>query len=538
MRPALLREPDRGREHLLADRPELQRHEDALVGALLERVEVADCGQRRGRARGSLARRGARARRSTSPASSQIGPADARASCVTSASDPDANVSGAPTSASSGTGVPRPAHLRAAPGTGARGSGSVKRSRTTATCAAVNASSTPKLKRLARKRDRRRPRTKRRPGTPRRRPRRDDRDGRDQRPPVQPREGARAACRAGRASRRAGRRRRSTSSRRPTRTKAPSARRRRAATSTRAPGRSASSAVGDPHERRADPFVPERRSPAVGSSGSGRTGTPRCRRRRSRRRRRRPRRSRRRGCAAASCRARGSRPRGSRPSRARCRRASRAAARRRARSTWRLARVARRAEPVAREQEDAAEHDQQHCVANAKPAIHDREPVQTGPADEPHRRRSRGSRRRPTTLSQGLSREPVPADRVAEVVRREQRGERDHDQVVEEEHPAGQEPGLVVERAPDEESPRRPVSGIAAVPSAYESGDERKSSPTASSTHGRQAERVQRDDAEREVERGARSRRTRPRPAKGRRGRAGVRAACVPWLGRRLDSTR
>jgi hypothetical protein len=61
--------------------------------------------------------------------------------------------------------------------------------------------------------------------------------------------------------------------------------------------------------------------------------------------------------------------------------------------------------------------------------------------------------------------DPVPADGGAEVVRREQRGERDHDHVVEEQHPAGEEARLVVE-ARRTNSAAPPVSGMAADPSA------------------------------------------------------------------------
>ena len=66
------------------------------------------------------------------------------ASCVVSDATKMANVRGTPMRAAIGTGVPR---IRTFPGTrnGRSSSGSVKRRRTTAICAAVKAMSTPKL---------------------------------------------------------------------------------------------------------------------------------------------------------------------------------------------------------------------------------------------------------------------------------------------------------------------------------------------------------------------------------------------------------
>src|SRR3954447_10914820 len=102
----------------------------------------------------------------------------------------------------------------------------------------------------------------------------------------------------------------------------------------------------------------------------------------------------------------------------------------------------------------------------------------------------------------GPLRDRVPADREAEVVREEERGERDHDQVVEEERPAGHEPGEVVERDADEGrgaarlSDRRRPLGVRHRHDEEEHADDREH-------ERREPERMQRDDAEREVEGGS-----------------------------------
>ena len=88
-----------------------------------------------------------------------------------------------------------------------------------------------------------------------------------------------------------------------------------------------------------------------------------------------------------------------------------------------------------------------------------------------------------TTTSHGeLSRDGA-GQGSAEVVREEEHGEGNDDQVVEEQDPAGDEAGQIVERTAGD---RRgsPVSGIAAVPSAYESETTRKRMPVTSRTTG------------------------------------------------------
>ena len=86
---------------------------------------------------------------------------------------------------------------------------------------------------------------------------------------------------------------------------------------------------------------------------------------------------------------------------------------------------------------------------------------------------------------------------MPEVVRHEERGERDHDHVVEEEHPAGEEAELVVERTPHECG--RPTGlrqrsrslGVRERDEQEEQADEQQHP-------GGEPERLERDDPERE----------------------------------------
>jgi hypothetical protein len=94
----------------------------------------------------------------------------------------------------------------------------------------------------------------------------------------------------------------------------------------------------------------------------------------------------------------------------------------------------------------------------------------------------------------------VHPDREPEGVREEERRERDHDQVVEEERPAGDESREVVEGDPHE---RRGASGLADRRRPFcvrQCHDEEKQARDGEN-RGRQPERVQRDDPEREIER-------------------------------------
>src|SRR5262249_42376631 len=96
--------------------------------------------------------------------------------------------------------------------------------------------------------------------------------------------------------------------------------------------------------------------------------------------------------------------------------------------------------------------------------------------------------------------EGVDLERGAEVVRHEERRERDHDQVVEEERPAGHEAGEVVHRAAHEGRraaclpERRRRCGV-------RERDEKEEEADAEEDERREAERVESDDPEREVDR-------------------------------------
>ena len=92
--------------------------------------------------------------------------------------------------------------------------------------------------------------------------------------------------------------------------------------------------------------------------------------------------------------------------------------------------------------------------------------------------------------------------RRREVVRQEQRRQRDDDEVVEEERPAGREAGEVVERAPGE---RRGAAGLGDRGRALRvrERDDEEEEAGREQDDRRQAERLRRDDPEREVDRGA-----------------------------------
>ena len=142
--PALLGELDRGRQHLLADRPELDRDEDPLVLALAGGNEVRASAPRRARA---ARRRGGRARRrrGTAPRSEPGGTADPRRGVRGERDDPERDRRAGSRPARR----PEPADRGSGRSAGRRygrgRSGSVKRRRTTAACAIAKVISTPKL---------------------------------------------------------------------------------------------------------------------------------------------------------------------------------------------------------------------------------------------------------------------------------------------------------------------------------------------------------------------------------------------------------
>ena len=103
--------------------------------------------------------------------------------------------------------------------------------------------------------------------------------------------------------------------------------------------------------------------------------------------------------------------------------------------------------------------------------------------------------------SPGPARNRVDAEREAEVVRDEERRERDHDQVVEEEHPAREKARQVVEGdAHEGGGPSRLADRGRSL--RIRERDDQEEQPDESEDNGREAERVQRDHAEREVDGG------------------------------------
>jgi len=94
----------------------------------------------------------------------------------------------------------------------------------------------------------------------------------------------------------------------------------------------------------------------------------------------------------------------------------------------------------------------------------------------------------------------VHAEREPEVVREEEGRERDHDQVVEEERPAREEPGEVVESDPHEGRGAARLADRGRPLGVRQRHDEEEHADNAEHLR-REPERMQGDDAEREVER-------------------------------------
>ena len=102
-------------------------------------------------------------------------------------------------------------------------------------------------------------------------------------------------------------------------------------------------------------------------------------------------------------------------------------------------------------------------------------------------------------IPRGLSERGL-ADRAGEVVRREDRGERHDDEEVEEEHPAGDESGQIVERATHE---GRRAAGLRQCrrPLRVRERDENEDRTGDEENERREAERGRCDDPERDIER-------------------------------------
>ena len=158
-------------------------------------------------------------------------------------------------------------------------------------------------------------------------------------------------------------------------------------------------------------------------------------------------------------------------------------------------------EVVEREEQAESEADQDHLRDERDGSDDHRDSVEPRAADQPQHRDRQDDEHRADDVPRVVS-QPLPADRVAEVVRREERREGDHDRVVEEQHPARQEPDRIVERAAGEHR-RAARLGDRRRPLGVRERDEHEQRPDAEQHPGRQAEREERNDPEREVDRRA-----------------------------------
>ena len=156
-------------------------------------------------------------------------------------------------------------------------------------------------------------------------------------------------------------------------------------------------------------------------------------------------------------------------------------------------------EALPREQEGESEADDEQVREEGEDGDEDRGRVHPGTAHEADPCHAENRDHAEDDIPRRV-REGVPAECRAEVVRHEEAGQRDDDQVVEEERPAGDEPRRVVERAPHE---GRGAAGLRQRRGSLRvrERDEEEERPDAEQHPGRGAERVERDDAEREVDR-------------------------------------
>jgi len=95
------------------------------------------------------------------------------------------------------------------------------------------------------------------------------------------------------------------------------------------------------------------------------------------------------------------------------------------------------------EEENEAEHDQEQLREQVERGHDDPEPVERRPPHDAHER-DQHDHTHPDDDVPGIAVERVDPEGAGEIVRQEQRRERDHDQVVEEERPPGHEAGQVV----------------------------------------------------------------------------------------------
>ena len=156
-------------------------------------------------------------------------------------------------------------------------------------------------------------------------------------------------------------------------------------------------------------------------------------------------------------------------------------------------------ERVRGDEEDEAERDEQQLRQEVERGDEDPDAVERRPPDQPHERHDQDDGHRDHDVPR-VPAERRNAQRAGQVVREKERRERDHDQVVEEERPAGEEAREVVQRAPDE---GRRAARLRQGGGALGVGerDDQEEDADRQQHERREPERTRGDDAEREVDR-------------------------------------
>src|SRR3954471_23818981 len=157
-----------------------------------------------------------------------------------------------------------------------------------------------------------------------------------------------------------------------------------------------------------------------------------------------------------------------------------------------------RAQSVGREQQREAEHDDQELRHEVDKRDDERPAMQARAVHEPDDRDGGDDAAADHDVPGPVH---LREERPGHVVRHEERGQRNHDQVVEEEHPARGEAPEVVEGDADE---RRRPAGLAnrSRPLRVGERDEQEEETGRAQDGRREPERVQRDDSQGEVDRG------------------------------------
>src|SRR5205814_1714440 len=165
---------------------------------------------------------------------------------------------------------------------------------------------------------------------------------------------------------------------------------------------------------------------------------------------------------------------------------------------WLRADVQAAGERAGRKEEREAENHEQQLGNEVDDGNREAERVEPRRPEQAHERDRPDQDATDDHIPRAL-RDRVPAECESQVVREEERRERDHDQVVEEERPAGDEPSQVVEGDADE---GRGAAGFPdrGRPLRIRQGHDQEEHADNAEDHGRETERVQSDDAEREEE--------------------------------------